>query len=112
MPQQEPDWGWFIRDWARAGRLAPLRRAHMSKAIASRARLPIRLRPPQSPISRAFSSYSHCRSEEHTSELQSLMHISYAVFCLKKKTTKTQLRYNQHTIKYTTHYTTTHRATR
>src|SRR3546814_5884398 len=28
-----------------------------------------------------------CRSEEHTSELQSLMSISYAVFCLKKKTT-------------------------
>src|SRR3546814_4916246 len=27
----------------------------------------------------------HCRSEEHTSELQSLMRISYAVFCLKKK---------------------------
>src|SRR3546814_9166548 len=29
------------------------------------------------------------RSEEHTSELQSLMRISYAVFCLKKKTMKT-----------------------
>src|SRR3546814_3110456 len=29
---------------------------------------------------------SHLRSEEHTSELQSLMRISYAVFCLKKKT--------------------------
>src|SRR3546814_10752200 len=29
------------------------------------------------------------RSEEHTSELQSLMRISYAVFCLKKKTTLT-----------------------
>src|SRR3546814_1214845 len=29
------------------------------------------------------------RSEEHTSELQSLMRISYAVFCLKKKTKKT-----------------------
>src|SRR3546814_1148654 len=28
----------------------------------------------------------HGRSEEHTSELQSLMRISYAVFCLKKKT--------------------------
>src|SRR3546814_8169595 len=28
-----------------------------------------------------------CRSEEHTSELQSLMRISYAVFCLKKKNT-------------------------
>src|SRR3546814_5748241 len=30
-----------------------------------------------------------CRSEEHTSELQSLMRISYAVFCLKKKKKKT-----------------------
>src|SRR3546814_8435351 len=29
----------------------------------------------------------YARSEEHTSELQSLMRISYAVFCLKKKTT-------------------------
>src|SRR3546814_1885819 len=29
------------------------------------------------------------RSEEHTSELQSLMRISYAVFCLKKKNNKT-----------------------
>src|SRR3546814_5209085 len=29
-----------------------------------------------------------CRSEEHTSELQSLMRISYAVFCLKKKKKK------------------------
>src|SRR3546814_7263356 len=29
-----------------------------------------------------------CRSEEHTSELQSLMRISYAVFCLKKKKEK------------------------
>src|SRR3546814_7822015 len=32
----------------------------------------------------SFSLESH-RSEEHTSELQSLMRISYAVFCLKKK---------------------------
>src|SRR3546814_3687098 len=31
------------------------------------------------------------RSEEHTSELQSLMRISYAVFCLKKKNNKIQL---------------------
>src|SRR3546814_7731142 len=39
------------------------------------------------------------RSEEHTSELQSLMRISYAVFCLKKKTNKTTtLQYHkQHT---------------
>src|SRR3546814_2181638 len=34
------------------------------------------------------------RSEEHTSELQSLMRISYAVFCLKKKSTSTS--HNQH----------------
>src|SRR3546814_4387049 len=31
------------------------------------------------------SGFSASRSEEHTSELQSLMRISYAVFCLKKK---------------------------
>src|SRR3546814_2618645 len=35
------------------------------------------------------------RSEEHTSELQSLMRISYAVFCLKKKTTKEQIHHSQ-----------------
>src|SRR3546814_13703368 len=35
--------------------------------------------------------FSVSRSEEHTSELQSLMRISYAVFCLKKKN-------NQHTL--------------
>src|SRR3546814_1249995 len=34
------------------------------------------------------------RSEEHTSELQSLMRTSYAVFCLKKKTIKNQI--NEH----------------
>src|SRR3546814_6232834 len=33
------------------------------------------------------------RSEEHTSELQSLMRISYAVFCLKKKNDNTRLTY-------------------
>src|SRR3546814_1293920 len=35
---------------------------------------------------KADASKSAERSEEHTSELQSLMRISYAVFCLKKKT--------------------------
>src|SRR3546814_2891136 len=39
------------------------------------------------------------RSEEHTSELQSLMRISYAVFCLKKK--KTQTHNNQQHMTYT-----------
>src|SRR3546814_9294253 len=36
------------------------------------------------------------RSEEHTSELQSLMRISYAVFCLKKKTTTSQKSMSRH----------------
>src|SRR3546814_3562304 len=48
------------------------------------------------PVSReAGSRPSHLfprRSEEHTSELQSLMRISYAVFCLKKKNTKTTIK--------------------
>src|SRR3546814_8496754 len=38
------------------------------------------------------------RSEEHTSELQSLMHISYAVFCLKKKKTNAHYKYSMHRI--------------
>src|SRR3546814_10223246 len=37
------------------------------------------------PSTRANSGCCSDRSEEHTSELQSLMRISYAVFCLKKK---------------------------
>src|SRR3546814_1883250 len=36
-----------------------------------------------------FRTAGAYRSEEHTSELQSLMRISYAVFCLKKKTLST-----------------------
>src|SRR3546814_5948240 len=48
------------------------------------------------------------RSEEHTSELQSLMRISYAVFCLKKKKQRQTHKYTQaiHTKQYrpSTHY--------
>src|SRR3546814_7202147 len=46
-------------------------------------------KPEQVPLADAIGR----RSEEHTSELQSLMRISYAVFCLKKKQ-------NQHTRKH------------
>src|SRR3546814_2408133 len=57
-----------------------------------------RKRPPQGrtgqgPVAGIGSARRHPephRSEEHTSELQSLMRISYAVFCLKKKKKKTQ----------------------
>src|SRR3546814_4289544 len=37
------------------------------------------------------------RSEEHTSELQSLMRISYAVFCLKKKNNNNKIQYSTQT---------------
>src|SRR3546814_9605883 len=40
------------------------------------------------PIDQAVEKGGAVRSEEHTSELQSLMRISYAVFCLNKKTNK------------------------
>src|SRR3546814_8900376 len=54
-----------------------------------------RSRPPArgrtGPCTRLVSASSSSRSEEHTSELQSLMRISYAVFCLKKKTNKINL---------------------
>src|SRR3546814_1149499 len=46
-----------------------------------------------------FMPSDETRSEEHTSELQSLMRISYAVFCLKKKN---KLTYNTHNRKSTT----------
>src|SRR3546814_2201090 len=48
-------------------------------------------------LPRASGTVLRTRSEEHTSELQSLMRISYAVFCLKKKNKK----------KMITHYTKT-----
>src|SRR3546814_7970605 len=67
----------------------------------------------------ASSSAVHChpstyhflsltfRSEEHTSELQSLMRISYAVFCLKKKIKKTthnsNIVYNPHIVIHHNH---------
>src|SRR3546814_8753434 len=41
-------------------------------------------------LQRSAAQRPQRRSEEHTSELQSLMRISYAVFCLKKKKKKTQ----------------------
>src|SRR3546814_7052348 len=41
-----------------------------------------------SPLPQPHTRVSPRRSEEHTSELQSLMRISYAVFCLKKKNKK------------------------
>src|SRR3546814_2242511 len=61
-------------------------------------RMPVGMSKLESGFDRATSSQAFAnsgvakassRSEEHTSELQSLMRISYAVFCLKQKHTKT-----------------------
>src|SRR3546814_2518331 len=55
-------------------------------------------------LGHAAAGHQHCarrhqRSEEHTSELQSLMRISYAVFCLKKTKNKSQhITYKKHAI--------------
>src|SRR3546814_1332684 len=45
--------------------------------------------PPGAPHAACGAGRRPARSEEHTSELQSLMRISYAVFCLKKKNLNT-----------------------
>src|SRR3546814_9114211 len=57
-------------------------------AVASS--LPVIRKPPSpmKPTTGRSGWRSAARSEEHTSELQSLMRISYAVFCLQKKNTK------------------------
>src|SRR3546814_8091875 len=54
--------------------VTPMHEADLRRHLAAQTDMPIALVPID-------------RSEEHTSELQSLMRISYAVFCLKQKTT-------------------------
>src|SRR3546814_2280405 len=51
--------------------------------------------PRWSTCRRGWKAPSQGRSEEHTSELQSLMRISYAVFCLKKKNRQTEYKYSE-----------------
>src|SRR3546814_6707533 len=54
-------------------------------------------RKPTTAMTVATSARRTRRSEEHTSELQSLMRISYAVFCLKKKNTYSTVEDNRAT---------------
>src|SRR3546814_1507400 len=65
-----------------------------------------RLVPPEGPV-HVINRRIAMRSEEHTSELQSLMRISYAVFCLKKKRNNTTMQHSQqhnlNTYKQTNH---------
>src|SRR3546814_9171139 len=64
--------------------------AHLARPLLERARIHLREGTPM-PNDTLFGVHAAAlevrskRSEEHTSELQSLLRISYAVFCLKKK---------------------------
>src|SRR3546814_1735894 len=60
--------------------------AHDPETIANvYAAISLRSTAPGEPLVPRAYHFAYRRSEEHTSELQSLMRISYAVFCLKKK---------------------------
>src|SRR3546814_10489889 len=78
---------------AHAGRAYRCRRAGALAPRRERADVGLYLGPRTAPRRRALGDVfrrgaERRRSEEHTSELQSLMRISYAVFCLKKKNTQ------------------------
>src|SRR3546814_6581626 len=101
----------LCHEWARSIVALPSatrKNAHRTDCTAGRTRkcrLPCASRLPIAKTAPISAKWLRCskanssgttllRSEEHTSELQSLMRISYAVFCLKKKN-----------IHYSTHYT-------
>src|SRR3546814_939814 len=91
-PRRGP-WHRALRDMQRLhGRLQMHRQLLLWISIAARAQRPMGWfrtiygdRAAHEIISRFGQPLDRRRSEEHTSELQSLMRISYAVFCLKKK---------------------------
>src|SRR3546814_6464354 len=73
------------------GRLAARRRLLVRYRLLARQRAAEALGgPPRALADAGAGRHRQGRSEEHTSELQSLMRISYAVFCLKKKKVKQQ----------------------
>src|SRR3546814_7791731 len=77
------------RPAAKAGEIC-FAQSHEEVVLAAKRHTPFTLRQSaammkERPCGRPPASLWLCRSEEHTSELQSLMRISYAVFCLKKK---------------------------
>src|SRR3546814_5680055 len=86
---------WTVADAARLAAVRADRAAAAERYFASQAErwdairsLHISENEVEAAIQRALARRDIGRSEEHTSELQSLMRISYAVFCLKKKNTK------------------------
>src|SRR3546814_8150519 len=84
----------WLRRVSESGRLLPQISRSISCRLTTRGDSRIRIVSSFRPIGESCSSVpprvarseaGSSRSEEHTSELQSLMRISYAVFCLKKK---------------------------
>src|SRR3546814_4486340 len=85
QPDEDRDRQFYLRDLGRADRVED-RREEMAEGDADNdaegdPEGQVALEGRQG----AYSGRAGGRSEEHTSELQSLMRISYAVFCLKKK---------------------------
>src|SRR3546814_6729926 len=78
--------------------------AGLVPAVHARSRLLPSLEKPGAAAAWTLGNKPRGRSEEHTSELQSLMRISYAVFCLKTKNTNIT---PNHTPNYTQNHTTT-----
>src|SRR3546814_9978634 len=81
--------------WGAASPNGPLRRRVFGMDVPAGGTDAGRTFTPSSRVNSPVSSNAliSSRSEEHTSELQSLMRISYAVFCLKKKKITTQHRH-------------------
>src|SRR3546814_1750391 len=69
---------------------SPTSRRRRLRSSCTPSALPSGCSPPGTARGAGASSSRVSRSEEHTSELQSLMRISYAVFCLKKKNKQQQ----------------------
>src|SRR3546814_1617575 len=94
-------WALYLYAWL-AGMLGR-QQARMSEVLEISARAGIALTPWAEAVAQYYAhaiefwQRSGVRSEEHTSELQSLMRISYAVFCLKKKIKQQNKAYNDGT---------------
>src|SRR3546814_9258813 len=98
---------------SRDGNKRSLSAAPLSPFVSSEVETPIELAPPRwaSRLRSMRTGWVSCcvyyrplRSEEHTSELQSLMRISYAVFCLKKKKRTYTIQLTSHVTHKTTLY--------
>src|SRR3546814_1772259 len=90
---EEVEWCLRARAKGMAFGFAPEARVLHNQGASTGSGQSVRTRP-RLPIYLDERNKMLVRSEEHTSELQSLMRISYAVFCLKKKTHKFINSYN------------------